>query len=205
MSVRQTMNRLLLATNNPGKLRELRALLGQFEIQLLTPEEVGLRLNVEEDGKTYVENAAKKAVAFCHASGLVCLADDSGLEVDALGGEPGLRSARYLPGTGATDADRRAYLLRHLASRPRPWLARFRAAVAVASPGSSARHAEGECRGEIIPDERGYGGFGYDRIFLVQGTGLTMAQLPMARKNRISHRAQAILNASQILRDTFPN
>jgi XTP/dITP diphosphohydrolase len=203
----QTMNRLLLATNNQGKLRELRALLAvaDVEIQLITPAEAGIRLHVEEDGDTYVENASKKAMAFSQASGMVTLADDSGLEVDALGGEPGLRSARYLPKQGATDADRRAYLLRKLADKPRPWLARFRAAVAIASPGRPVRHSEGECWGEIIPDERGDGGFGYDRIFLVQGTGMTMAQLPMDQKNGISHRARAVMSASRILRDTFPS
>ena len=199
------MNSLLLATNNPGKVRELRALLRGFDIQLVTPKEAGLRLHVDEDGDTYVENASKKAMDFSQASGLVALADDSGLEVDALGGEPGLRSARYLSGTDATDADRRAYLLRKLAGKPRPWLARFLAAVAVASPGRSVRHAEGECAGEIIPDERGSEGFGYDRIFLVQGTGLTMAELPMEQKNRLSHRARAVMNASYILRDAFPS
>jgi XTP/dITP diphosphohydrolase len=199
------MHRLLLATSNAGKLRELRALLGNLELQLVSPAELGLRLHVEEDGETYAANASKKAEAFCQASGLVCLADDSGLEVDALGGEPGLRSARYLPGPGAQDADRRSYLLRKLAGRPRPWLARFRAAVAIASPGSSVGNAEGECRGEIIADERGDGGFGYDRIFLVEGTGLTMAELPMEQKNRISHRARAVMNASEILRAAFPS
>jgi XTP/dITP diphosphohydrolase len=198
------MNSLLLATNNPGKLQELRALLRDFNLRLLTPEEAGLRLHVEEDGNTYVDNASKKAVEFSRASGLAALADDSGLEVDALGGEPGLRSARYLSGTQATDADRRAYLLQQLAGRPRPWLARFRAAVAIALPGNGVRHAEGECPGEIIPQERGDGGFGYDRIFVVQGTGRTMAELPMEQKNRISHRARAVMNAFPILRDAFP-
>jgi XTP/dITP diphosphohydrolase len=199
------MNRLLLATNNPGKVRELRALLRDLDIQLITPEELGLELHVEEDGDTYVENASKKAVAFSRAAGLAALADDSGLEVDALGGEPGLRSARYLGGSGATDADRRAFLLSKLAGKPRPWVARFRAAVAVASPGNAVQHAVGECPGEIIAAERGEGGFGYDRIFLVQGTALTMAELPMEQKNRISHRARAVMNAFHILRDVFPS
>jgi XTP/dITP diphosphohydrolase len=199
------MHSLLLATNNPGKLAELRALLRDFNLQVVTPEEAGLRLHVEEDGNTYVENASKKAAEFSRESGLTALADDSGLEVDALGGEPGLRSARYLSGPEATDADRRAYLLQKLVGKPRPWLARFRAAVAIASPGNRVRHAEGACAGEIIPDERGDGGFGYDRIFVVQGTGLTMAELPMEQKNRISHRARAVMNASRILREAFPD
>jgi XTP/dITP diphosphohydrolase len=200
---KEIMNSLLLATNNPGKLRELRALLRDFDLRIVTPEEAGLRLRVEEDGTTYVENASKKAEEFARASGLAALADDSGLEVDALGGEPGLRSARYLAGADATDADRRAYLLRKLSGKPRPWTARFRAAVAIASPGGSTRYAEGNCSGEIIPDERGDGGFGYDRIFLVQGTGLTMAELPAEQKNRMSHRARAVMNAFPILRETF--
>ena len=199
------MNKLLLATNNAGKLTELRALLSNFALQLIAPQELGLTLHIVEDGDTYAANASKKAAAFCQASGLVCLADDSGLEVEALGGEPGLRSARYLPGKGAQDADRRAYLLLKLAGKPRPWLARFRAVVAIASPGGSVHHAEGACRGEIIPNERGDRGFGYDRIFLVEGTGLTMAELSMEQKNRISHRARAVANAADIVREAFPN
>jgi XTP/dITP diphosphohydrolase len=193
------MFRLLIATHNKGKMDEIRALLSDLPIELVAPEDVGALLRVEEDGDTYIENATKKAVAFADASGLVSLADDSGLEVEALGGAPGLRSARYIPRPGATDADRRAHLLKNLDGRLRPWTARFRAAVAIATPRDGVQWAEGACAGEIIRDERGTGGFGYDRIFLVEGTGRTMAELQMAEKNLLSHRARAIMNARTIL------
>lgn len=194
------MHRLLVATNNPGKMQELRALLIDLDLALVSPEEIGLVLAVPEDGKTYRENAEKKAVAFSKASGLPALADDSGLEVDALGGDPGLHSARYLAQPGATDADRRAFLLRNLRDKPQPWRARFRAAVAVSLPNGMTGSAEGKCGGQIIPEERGTNGFGYDPIFLVDGSVKTMAELEMQEKNRVSHRAKAIARARPILR-----
>lgn len=193
------MNRLLIATNNRGKVQELRALLGDVDMALVTPEEIGLTLAVVEDGESYRENAEKKAVAFARACGLTALADDSGLEVDVLGGDPGLHSARYLAEPGATDADRRAFLLRNLRGKPRPWEARFRAAVAIASPTGTMGSAEGECRGRIIPEERGMNGFGYDPIFLVDGTDKTMAELELEEKNRLSHRGKAVVKARSIL------
>lgn len=187
------MRPLLLATGNPGKLREMRALLADLgKIRLLTPKEIGLKLEITEDGSTYSENAALKAGAYAEASGLATLADDSGLEVNVLGDAPGLHSARYLPQAGATDADRRAYLLSQLQVYPRPWEARFRCCVAVALPGAKIRTFEGICPGEIIPEERGTNGFGYDPIFLLPGTGRTMAELNMVEKNRLSHRARAV-------------
>ncbi len=193
------MNQLLIATNNPGKLAEMHALLGGLAAELVTPADVGIDLHVTEDGKTYAENAEKKAAAFARASGLVSLADDSGLEVDALGSAPGLYSARSLARPGATDADRRRYLLENLRDKPRPWLARFRAAVAVAVPGGSVQVLEGQCPGEIIPEERGTNGFGYDPIFFIAEFGRTMAELGMEEKNRISHRARAVMKARPIL------
>jgi len=193
------MHRLLVATHNKGKMQEIQALLGDLPIELVTPERAGVLLQVTEDGETYLENATKKAAAFADASGLLSLADDSGLEVAALGGAPGLHSARYLPMKDATDADRRAYLLQNLRGKPRPWTARFRAAVAIAVPKQAVQCVEGACEGEIIPEERGTGGFGYDPIFLVGETGCTMAELPMAEKNRVSHRARAIMKARPIL------
>jgi XTP/dITP diphosphohydrolase len=193
------LHRLLVATSNGGKMLELRALLSDLPLALVTPQEIGLILAVVEDGKTYRENAEKKAVAFARASGLPALADDSGLEVDALGGDPGLHSARYVAQPGATDADRRAVLLRNLRDKAQPWQARFRAAIAISLPNGDANGAEGECRGRIIPDERGTNGFGYDPIFLVDGTDKTMAELELPQKNRLSHRAKAIVNARPIL------
>jgi XTP/dITP diphosphohydrolase len=198
-----TPAKLLLATNNRGKVAEIKALLNGLGIQLLTPAGLGLQLEVAEDGATYAENASKKASAFAHLSGLVSLADDSGLEVDALGGKPGLHSHRFAPQPGATDADRRRFLLARLSGRPRPWTARFRATVAVALPSGEVRLASGECEGEIIPEERGSGGFGYDPIFLLPELGRTMAELGMEEKNRLSHRARAVQNAIPILKEVL--
>ncbi len=154
----------------------------------------------QEDGATYSENAAKKAIAFAQASRLISLADDSGLEVDALDGAPGLHSARYHPKPGANDADRRAYLLENLAGKPRPWTAHFHATIAIAIPEQDVQVVEGNCYGEIIPEERGSGGFGYDPIFFFPELNQTMAELEMDEKNRLSHRAKAVMNAIPILK-----
>ena len=197
------MHKLLLATNNKGKVAEIKALLGKTGLTLLTPAELGLALDVPEDGLTYAENATKKAAAFSQASGLIALGDDSGLEVDALGGQPGLHSHRFSPIPDATDADRRKYLLEKLAGAPRPWTAHFRATVAVVLPAGTARLTSGTCDGEIIPEERGSNGFGYDAIFFIPGIGLSMAELEMDEKNRLSHRALAIQNAIPILTEIF--
>lgn len=195
------MDSLLLATNNKGKVAEIKALLNGTGITLLTPGELGLELEVSEDGQTYAENASKKARAFSQASGMIAMSDDSGLEVDALGGQPGMHSHRFNPRPEATDADRRKYLLEKLEGLPRPWKARFRATVAVASPSGNVRLSTGQCEGEIIPDERGTNGFGYDPIFFIPELGHTMAELEMDEKNRLSHRARAVQNAIPILRE----
>jgi len=194
---------LLIATNNTGKLKEIRAILKDLEVELLSPAELGLELDVVEDGQTYAENATKKALAFSQASGLTSLADDSGLEVEALDGAPGLHSARYSTLPNTTDADRRATLLLNLSRYPRPWTARFRATVAIAGPGRSVQLVEGNCPGQIIPVERGTGGFGYDPIFLLEGLDKTMAELEMEEKNRLSHRGQAVRRAIPVLKKLF--
>jgi len=209
------MNKLLIATNNKGKVKELQDLLKATGVELVTPAQINLQLDVIEDGKTYAENATKKAIAFAKASRLVSLADDSGLEVDALDGAPGLYSARYSRKPNAIDADRRAYLLQNLKDKPRPWTARFHATIAIAIPEKlwsptdllsgvqeqvpSLQIFEGICEGEIVPEERGTGGFGYDPIFLLQGLGKTMAELNMDEKNRLSHRARAVMKAKAVL------
>jgi len=216
---------LLIATNNKDKIKEFQALLKNTGIDLVTPAQIKLQLDVVEDGHTYAENATKKAIAFANASGMISLADDSGLEVDALDGAPGLYSARYSPKLNATDADRRAYLLQNLQDKPRPWTARFHATIVIAIPDKLWSHAdflvdmrehtltgrrapalqifEGICEGEIIPDERGTGGFGYDPIFLLSELGKTMAELTMDEKNRLSHRARAVMKAKVILNQIF--
>ncbi|HLO17617.1 MAG TPA: RdgB/HAM1 family non-canonical purine NTP pyrophosphatase [Anaerolineales bacterium] len=212
---------LLIATNNQGKVKELQDLLQETGIELVTPAQISLDLDVIEDGFTYAENATKKAIAFAQASGLISLADDSGLEVDALDGAPGLYSARYGSSDGKklSDKDRRAFLIQNLQDKPRPWTARFHATIAIAMPRSfwsqAARRLlsqeqvpalqifEGFCEGEIIPDERGTGGFGYDPVFLLTELGKTMAELSMEEKNRLSHRARAVMNAKGILEMLF--
>ncbi len=197
------MNKLLIATNNKGKVKELQDLLKDMGFELVTPADINLKFDVVEDGKTYVENATKKAIAFARSSGLISLADDSGLEVDALDGAPGLHSARYHPKPGANDADRRAYMLENLRGKPRPWTAHFHATIAIAIPERDVHIVEGNCYGEIIPEERGTGGFGYDPIFLLPDLNKTMAELEMEEKNSLSHRAKAVINAIPVLQKLF--
>lgn len=185
------MQVLLLASGNPGKLAELRALLEDLEVVLSDPQAMGLVLHIEETGQTYRENALLKAAGYAQSAGCWVLADDSGLEVEALDGAPGLHSNRMM-GPGHSDADRRKHLLRLLQHHPQPWKARFRCAAAVVTPGGQKISAEGICPGQIIPIERGQNGFGYDPIFLVDGFQRTMAELTMEEKNRVSHRSRAI-------------
>jgi len=184
------MQKLLLGTRNRGKQDELLALLSNLYLEILTPQQMGISIEIDETGTTYAENAGLKAVAYASHSGLWSLSDDSGLEVEALDGAPGLRSAR-LAGHGKSDSDRRRVLLEMLVDHPHPWDASFRATVALADPLGSIEIAEGQCVGEIIPEERGIGGFGYDPIFLVHEAGKTMAELDMDEKNQLSHRARA--------------
>jgi XTP/dITP diphosphohydrolase len=197
------MHKILLATNNKGKIAEIKALLDGNGLTLLTPTDLGLVLEVAEDGLTYAENATKKAAAFAQVSGYTALGDDSGLEVDALNGQPGLHSHRFSPMPGATDADRRAYLLEKLQGTRRPWTAHFHATVAVVLPSGETHLTSGTCDGEIIPEERGSNGFGYDPIFFIPEIGHTMAELEMDEKNTLSHRALAIQNAIPILKELF--
>ncbi len=195
------MPKLLIGTKNKGKVVEIQALLAGLDIDLISLSDINIDIPVEEVGKTYAENAALKAQAYARESGLITLADDSGLEVDALNGAPGLFSARYSPQPGATDADRRAYLLKNLIGMPRPWPARFHCVVALATSGGDTRFAEGTCPGEIIPEERGEHGFGYDPIFFIDAFGKTMAELSMAEKNELSHRARAVKAAIPIVEE----
>jgi XTP/dITP diphosphohydrolase len=193
------MHKLLLATHNPGKLIEMRSLLADVPIQLVTLADCDLVLQVVESGQTYAQNASRKALEYARAANLPTLADDSGLEVDVLNGAPGLYSARYSGQPGATDAMRRAYLLDKLTQFPRPWYARFVCTVAIAFSSAEVQLTEGICLGEIIPQERGQNGFGYDPIFLIPELGLTMAELTVEQKNLISHRARAVKAAIPLL------
>jgi XTP/dITP diphosphohydrolase len=194
------MNTLLIASNNKGKLREIQAILHDIPLSLVLPSQLGLDLDVVEDGETYAQNASRKALAFSQASNLLSLADDSGLEVEVLGGKPGLHSARYAPWEGATDADRRQYLLQQLTGKQGPWKARFHCTVAIATASGETFFVEGNCPGVIIAEERGSGGFGYDPVFYLPEYEKTMAELPMEEKNKISHRARAVRAAVPILR-----
>ncbi len=197
------MMKLLLATNNQGKLAELRSLLGDLDLELLSPDDLDLNLKVEERGLSYMENAVLKAAIFADAAKIWTLADDTGLEVDALDGAPGLFSARYAPQQDATDKDRRLYLLDKLKGQSEPWKASFQCVVALVGPEGSPIVTRGSCPGEIIPEERGHGGFGYDRIFQLEETGLTMAELTTEKKNEISHRALAVKKLVPIIKNLF--
>ncbi len=193
------MPRLLLATNNAGKVAELRRTLEGCGWELLTPADIGLQLEVEESGATYEENAIAKALQYTQASGLVALADDSGLEVDALGGRPGVQSARYA-GANATDGDRVQKLLEELTNVPNEArTARFRAVIALARPDGHAETVEGAVEGRIAHAPRGDNGFGYDPAFLLPERGLTVAELPANEKDAVSHRGTAARKARAVL------
>ncbi len=189
------ITKLLIATHNLGKLREYSALLQGLPLELVSPDELGLDLDVDESGDTYSENAALKAHAYTQASGLLSLADDSGLEVAALGGAPGVRSARYAVGD---DGDRVQALLKALAGK-KDWTARFCCVIALVGPDGRSWSLEGQCAGRIIDTPRGSGGFGYDPIFYLPSYAWTMAELPEGEKNLISHRARAAQAARPIL------
>jgi XTP/dITP diphosphohydrolase len=197
------LTKLLVGTNNPGKVQEYEELLTDLPetLEVTFPAREGLMLEVEESGETFEENARIKALAYAQASGLISLADDSGLEVDALGGAPGVRSARYA-GPDANDADRYGKLLDALASVPTDQRsARFRCVVAIALPDGTVHTEDGFCEGEIGLAPRGEHGFGYDPIFIVKGhAGRTMAELPPDIKNEISHRARALMAIQPVLR-----
>ncbi len=191
--------RLLVATNNPHKIAELGAILAGLPVTLVTPGEIGLDLDVEETGQTLEENAILKATAFARASGLPALADDSGLEVDALGGDPGVRSRRYA-GEHASDEMRIALLLERLRGVPEAQrTARFRCVMALATAEGLVGTVQGTCEGRIAGAPRGRHGFGYDPIFWLPERGQTMAELTPEEKNQISHRARAGAAARRLI------
>jgi len=183
--------KLLLATNNRGKVREYQALLEGVPFKIVTLSGQGITTLVEETGGSFEENARLKATALAKESGLLTLADDSGLEVDALGGEPGVRSARYA-GESATDADRINYLLSKLKDvSEKERTAQFRCVIAIATPAGKVELFSGICRGIITSKPKGKRGFGYDPVFYVPELRKTMAELTLEEKNRVSHRARA--------------
>ena len=198
--------KILIGTNNAHKAQEIRDMLPDYEI--VRPKDIGLDLDIDENGTTFEENALIKAKAFAEASGMLTLADDSGLEVSCLNGEPGIYSARYCPKPGADDRDRRNYLLERIrcCGAERPWEARFVCEIAIVDPHSSKTLlAAGYCEGEIIPEERGSSGFGYDPIFFLPEKGRTLAEMTEDEKNAVSHRGNAIKKAAPLIRSYLEN
>lgn len=195
--------RILIATMNTGKLREYERLLAEVPgLQLETMASLAEKVDVVEDRDTFAGNALKKATEIAAVAGLACLADDSGLEVDALGGKPGVFSARYA-GVGATDAQNNQKLLEELGdTEQQARTARFRCAIAlVDAAGRKLALVEGACEGRIGLGAKGSHGFGYDPLFIPEGYQQTMAELGPERKNAISHRAQAAAKLVHLLRE----
>lgn len=188
---------ILLATSNPGKAAEFDALLAGRGWGSLRPAQVGIELDVAEDGVSFAENSARKALAFSELTELPVLADDSGLEVDALHGAPGVRTARLAEGS---DADRTEALLSIMHGMPAPLRsAQFRSVVTIARRGSVLAVGEGTLRGAILASPRGESGFGYDPVFVPAGGESTLAELGLPAKNSISHRRAAVLAALEEL------
>jgi XTP/dITP diphosphohydrolase len=191
--------KLLLATNNQAKLREYSSLLDGIPYRIVSPKDIGIKQEINETGKTFEENALLKAKAYASLSNLTTLADDSGLEVDALNGEPGVRSARYA-GEGAPQAKLIDYLLQKLSGIP--WEerdARFKCVIAIASPDGEMITCHGECQGIITFEPKGKEGFGYDPVFYLPKLDKTMAELTMKEKNKVSHRGKAAKEARRYL------
>lgn len=182
--------RIAIASRNPHKIAEVRRICATWPVEWLTDGDAWP--DVDETGDTFLDNALLKATAIAAEVGIPALADDSGIEVDALGGAPGVRSARYA-GERPSDADNRAALLRALAGVPRMGrTARFHCVVVLAFPDGATVHADGSCEGTVLTAERGEGGFGYDPLFVPAGWDRTMAELPPEEKDRIGHRGRAL-------------
>ena len=193
------MPRLLLATTNKGKAAEYRDLLKDLDFEIVTLDQAGISQEADESYDTFEENARQKAAFYAELGGLLTLADDSGLEVDALNGEPGVRSSRYA-GDNATDAERVDFLLNKLKSIPRQKRrARFRCVIAIAQPGGPVQTVEDTCDGYISMEPKGLNGFGYDPVFYLSDYDKTIAELPPEIKNRISHRGRAAQKARLLL------
>jgi XTP/dITP diphosphohydrolase len=195
--------KFVLATHNPGKLKEMSAILGGLGIEVLLPSDLGIAVEVEETGETFAENAMLKAKAVCAAANLPAIADDSGLCVDALNGGPGVYSARY-GGEGLDDRGRYTLLLNSLRGMPTR-SAHFTCAVACAFPNGDTLSAEGRCDGAIAYAPMGTGGFGYDPVFLLPEKAKTFAQLSEEEKSAVSHRGKALAAFAQVLETYLKN
>lgn len=197
------MKQIVLATRNKGKIKEFRELFTPMGIEVLSVDEVSQVPEVEEDGDTFAANAIKKAETISQAIGMPALADDSGLEVDALQGQPGVLSARFA-GIHATDEENNRKLIGMLENIPlEKRTARFVCVLAFAIPGQKTITAQGVCEGLILTEPKGNGGFGYDPYFYVPQRKQTMAQLSPVEKNKISHRGQALLKLEKVVRERF--
>lgn len=196
------MKKIILASNNKNKLREFKSLMEPFGIEVISQKEAGCDFEVEETGATFEENACLKAAAVTEATGLPAIADDSGLAVDALNGEPGIYSARYGPGHDATDADRYNYLLDKLRD-VKERSARFVCCICCTFPDGGKLCTRGECEGEIMQGPVGENGFGYDPVFKPLCTERGMAELSPAEKNAISHRGKALREFMKIFEEKF--
>lgn len=199
------MRDLLLATTNTHKLQEYRAIFSGIPFRLLSLSDVRLDMDVEETGTTFAENAELKALAYARSSGLLSLADDSGLEIDAMGGSPGVYSARFLRADATYEERFRVILAQLRGMPPEQRTARFRCAITIAEPSGYYRTVEGTIEGVIADAPRGENGFGYDPIFLVPTLGKTTAELSSEQKHRISHRGQAARLAAALLSDWPPS
>ncbi len=195
------MKRLLIATHNKGKVREYKKLLSDLPLEITYLDELGVEEEIEETGSTFEENARIKALGYARLTGMLTWADDSGLEVDALGGRPGVHSARYA-GPGASDEDRYRKLLSEMEDVPdEARTARFRSVVAIATPEGKVWTTSGKCEGVIAREPRGHFGFGYDPIFHLPELGKRMAELTPEQKNQISHRGEASRKAKKLLKE----
>lgn len=193
------MNKLVIASNNAGKIREMRQILAPYFDAIVSMREAGIDIEVEETGQTFAENARLKAVAIARLAGCAAVSDDSGLEVDALGGEPGVYSARYAGSHGDDEANN-AKLIQAVADTPfAQRTARYRCAVCLCYPDGKVLEAQGQCEGLIQSHAQGDGGFGYDPYFYLPDHGCTMAQLSAGEKNRMSHRYHALANLLSML------
>ena len=191
--------KFVLASNNQGKLLEMREILSEIGVEVISQREAGISVEPEENGATFEENSIIKARASCEASGLPAIADDSGLVVCALGGEPGVYSARY-GGDGLSDTDRYTLLLKNMEGKT-DRSAKFVSCISCVFPNGDVITAEGECPGEILHAPKGDGGFGYDPVFFVKSLGKSMGEMSHEEKNSVSHRGNAIRAFYPKLRD----
>ena len=194
--------KFVLATQNPKKLKEMSAILGELGVEVVSEADLGVKIEVEETGETFAENSLLKARAVMEATKLPAIADDSGLEVDALGGAPGVHSARYTGRHDDTDAARNELLLHNLGDRT-DRTARFVSCICCTFPNGDVLRARGTCEGSILFAPRGENGFGYDPLFLPDGYDCSMAELRPEEKNAISHRGNALKILKEELRNYY--